>query len=75
MLHAQLINQFGGSDGVRDYNLQDNVREGMCRAVNTVRFFYAREEEVTSGQHSTVNRGLVSGTACYGHYGSFNEYL
>jgi death-on-curing protein len=27
MLHAQLINQFGGSDGVRDYNLLESALE------------------------------------------------
>lgn len=27
MLHVQLINQFGGSDGVRDYNLLESALE------------------------------------------------
>ena len=27
MLHAQLISQFGGSDGVRDYNLLESALE------------------------------------------------
>ena len=35
MLHTQLIQQTGGSDGVRDYNLLDSALETPFWIVNT----------------------------------------
>lgn len=39
MLHAQLINQTGGSNGVRDYSLLESAIESPFQSVKATDFF------------------------------------
>ena len=60
MLHSQLIEEFGGSDGVRDYNLLDSALESPFQSFGGEELYPTIQAKAARlGYGLTKNRFLI----------------
>jgi hypothetical protein len=55
MLHAQLIKEFGGSDGIRDFNLLDSALESPFQTFDGVELYPSLQTKAARLVHGTCH--------------------